>query len=94
MGWFEERIPETKDAFGELRNSIFKDGALDVKTKELIAVAASGLMRCEFCVKVHTERAKQHGATKIEIAEALSVAMFVAGGSQLHWSEVLNDVLK
>ena len=42
MGWYEERLPETKEAFGELSDTIFKDGALDIKTKELISVGADG----------------------------------------------------
>ena len=42
MGWFEERLPKTKEAFAKLREIIYKDGALDVKTKELISVAADG----------------------------------------------------
>lgn len=42
MGWYEERLSETKEAFVELRETIYKDGALDVKTKELIFVGADG----------------------------------------------------
>lgn len=42
MGWYEERLPETSYAFVELRDTIFKDGALNVKTKELIFVGADG----------------------------------------------------
>ena len=42
MGWYEERLPETKETFVELRETIYKDGALDIKTKELISVGADG----------------------------------------------------
>lgn len=94
MNWFDEQLPETKEAYVKLRETIFKDGALDVKTKELIAVVTSGLMRCEHCTKVHSERAKQNGATKAEISEAISAAMFVAAGSQILWTDAYNDIMK
>jgi AhpD family alkylhydroperoxidase len=71
-----------------MRNSIFKDGYLDLKTKELIAIASSVLMRCQFCVDAHSQRAITAGATKEEIAEAISVAMFIAAGSQIGWTNI------
>ncbi|MBP2030533.1 AhpD family alkylhydroperoxidase [Methanohalophilus levihalophilus] len=89
-----EKLPETVEAFGQMRASLFKDSALDVKTKELIAVSSAVLMRCEKCMEIHAQRAKDKGATEDEIAEAIGVAMFIAGGSQLHWTEKYNDILK
>ncbi|MCL7412139.1 MAG: carboxymuconolactone decarboxylase family protein [ANME-2 cluster archaeon] len=94
MGWLDERLPQTQEAFARIRETIFKDGALDVKTKELIAIVAGNLMRCEACVRIHSERAKQHGATESEIAEAISTGLFVAAGSQIHWTKVLDDIMK
>lgn len=94
MTWFNERLPETMDAFVKLRESIFQDGALDVKTKELISVAAASLMRCEPCVQIHSKRAQDNGAAADEIAEAISVAMFIAAGSQLHWTNSYEEILK
>ncbi|MPM63557.1 hypothetical protein SDC9_110437 [bioreactor metagenome] len=88
MSFLNEMLPETAEAFVQMRNSIFKDGFLDVKTKELIAVASSVLMRCQFCVDVHSQRAVAAGAAKEEIAEAIAVAMFVAAGSQIGWTNV------
>ncbi|WP_406657244.1 carboxymuconolactone decarboxylase family protein [Methanolobus sp. ZRKC2] len=89
-----DKLPETIEAFSQMRSTIFKDNALDVRTKELIAVASAVLMRCEKCVEIHSERALSNGATKDEIAEAISVAMFIAGGSQLHWTDVYNKILE
>jgi AhpD family alkylhydroperoxidase len=88
MSFLNEMLPETAEAFGQMRNSIFKDGYLDLKTKELIAVASSVLMRCQFCVDAHSHRAIAAGATKEEIAEAISVAMFIAAGSQIGWTNI------
>lgn len=91
MSFLNEMLPETAEAFGQLRKSIFKDSFLDVKTKELIAVASSVLMRCQYCVDVHSQRAVTAGATKEEIAEAISVSMFVAAGSQIGWTNIYGE---
>jgi len=88
MSFLNEMLPETAEAYGQMRNSIFKDGYLDLKTKELIAVASSVLMRCQFCVDAHSQRAIAAGATKEEIAEAISVVMFIAAGSQIGWTNI------
>lgn len=89
MPFMDEMLPETSDAFGKMRDAVFLGGELDRKTKELIAVASSVLMRCQFCVHVHSQRAIDHGANKKEIAEAIAVAMFIAAGSQLGWTNDL-----
>ena len=93
MTYLNERLPETAEAFGKMRESIFKDAALDTKTKELMAIACSVLLRCEKCTAIHSQRAKDNGATEDEIAEALSVSMFIAAGSQLHWTDVYEKIL-
>ena len=74
-----------------MQNSIFKDGYLDLKTKELIAISASVLMRCQFCVDTHSQRALEAGVTKEDIAEAVSVAMFIAARSQIGWTKVYGE---
>lgn len=94
MSFLNEILPETAEAYGQMRNSIFKDGYLDLKTKELIAIVSSVLMRCEFCVDTHSKRAIAAGATKEEIAEAISVAMFVAAGSQIGWTNVYDKIFE
>jgi AhpD family alkylhydroperoxidase len=91
MSFLDEMLPETAEAYGQLRKSIFKDSFLDVKTKELIAIASSVLLRCQFCVDVHSQRAVAAGATKEEIAEAISVAMFIAAGSQIGWTNIYTE---
>lgn len=59
MSWFVEKTPEVAKAFSELRNSVYREGALDARTKELISIAASVLMRCERCTEIHAERARR-----------------------------------
>lgn len=92
MQFLIDRLPETAASFVQMRGTIFKDSALDVKTKELIAVAASVLLRCERCTEIHSQRAIASGATKDELAEAIAVAMFISAGSTLHWTDVYNDI--
>jgi len=94
LSWFAEKTPDVAKAFSELRNSVYKEGALDLRTKELISVAASVLMRCERCTEIHSQRAKKHGATDEMIAEAVACAMFVSAGSQLSWSDVYEKIME
>lgn len=91
MSFLNELLPETSKAFGQMQDSIFKDGFLDLKTKELIVVASSVLMRCQFCVDVCSQRALAAGTTKEEIADAVSIAMFIAAGSQIGWANVYGE---
>ena len=66
-------IPETAKAFDNLITATFKDGALSFKTKEFIAIGVAVSMGCEDCMEHHINIAKKLGATKEEIAEAMSV---------------------
>ncbi|NPE28785.1 carboxymuconolactone decarboxylase family protein [Methanococcoides sp. SA1] len=92
MTFLDDKMPEASKAFGDMRSAIFRANALDIKTKELIAVASAVLMRCEKCVKIHSERAKENGANEGEIAESISIAMFIAAGSQLHWTDAYDEI--
>jgi len=92
MSWFVEKTPDVAKAFSELRNSVYRDGAFDESTKELISIADSVLMRCERCTEIHAQRTRKNVATNEQIAEAIACAMFVAAGSQLSRSEVYEKI--
>jgi len=62
-----------------LDTNAFKAGALDVKTKELLGLVASVVMRCDDCVKYHLETCHKEGFKKEEVVEALSIATLVGG---------------
>lgn len=64
-------------AWQEFQSVFDPDGALDGMTKELIGLAVSAQVPCDYCVYYHTEAAKQHGATDEQIAEALASAALV-----------------
>ena len=57
----------------------YEDGALDVRTKELLGLAASMVLRCDDCVTYHIVRCAEEGAGDDEIMEAMNVALVVGG---------------
>ncbi len=62
-----------------LDTNTYKEGALDVKTKELLGLVASAVLRCDDCIKYHLETAYKIGTTKEEMMEVMSVATLVGG---------------
>ena len=72
--------PDTMRAFRGLMESAGKDGALDAKTKELMALAIGIVVHCEGCINYHTREALKKGAKREEIAETASVAIEMGGG--------------
>ena len=73
-------IPGVYKGFSEFHNAAFAAGELDVKTKELIALAIAVIERCDGCIASHSEGAVRAGATRQEAAEAIGVAMLMNGG--------------
>ena len=57
----------------------FTEGALDVKTKELLGLVASAVLRCDDCVRYHLEGAKKAGCTAEEVTETLGIATLIGG---------------
>ena len=62
-----------------LDTNAFQEGALDKKTKELLGLVASTVLRCDDCVKYHLETCFKEGLTKEEVVEALSISTLVGG---------------
>ena len=62
-----------------LDTNAYAAGALDVKTKELLGLVASTVLRCDDCVKYHLETSFKEGITKDETMEALGIATLVGG---------------
>ena len=72
--------PGPMRAYKGLMDEASKDGALDAKTKELMALAIGIALRCEGCMVYHVRAAIKHGASREEVAEAISVAVEMGGG--------------
>ena len=62
-----------------LDTNAYQAGALDVKTKELLGLVASAVLRCDDCIQYHLETAYNEGLSKEEVSEALSIATLVGG---------------
>lgn len=75
-----QSIPEVYKGFGELSKAAFADGALDRRTKELIAFAIGVVEGCDGCIASHGEAAARAGATRQEAAEAIGVTFLMHGG--------------
>ena len=75
--WGDQRrklAPKPAEAFKAFSRSVFAEGAIPARTKQLIAVAAAHVTQCPYCILGHTRAALQHGATPEEIMEAIWVA--------------------
>ncbi len=62
-----------------LDTNAYQEGALDVKTKELLGLVASTVLRCDDCIRYHLETCHKEGVSKDEIAETLGIATLVGG---------------
>ncbi|MFY0631043.1 MAG: carboxymuconolactone decarboxylase family protein [Flavobacteriaceae bacterium] len=62
-----------------LDTNAFKEGHLPVKTKELLGLVASAVLRCDDCIAYHLETCYKEGITKEEVMETLSIATLVGG---------------
>ncbi|MBI3767710.1 MAG: carboxymuconolactone decarboxylase family protein [Deltaproteobacteria bacterium] len=82
--YMRELVPEAYRAFLEFDGKVFAEGALPVKTKELIALAVAHITQCPWCIDAHAKRAVKVGASDAEIGEVIFVAMAMAAGAA--WS--------
>ncbi len=86
--------PKQIKAFLDFLQTVREPGALDVKTKELIAVAASVAAQCQWCIALHVKEALEAGATPEEIREAGWVAVLMGGGPCLAYMQLVEKALK
>ena len=79
-------IPETMQGFSALAQAATKTGALDKKTKELIALAIGVATRCDGCIGFHSESLVRLGASRAEVEETLGMAIYMGGGPSLMYA--------
>ncbi len=65
--------------FFNLDTQAYKDGALDEKTKELLGLVASLVLRCDDCILYHLLRCYEEGVTDAEFEETMSIGLVVGG---------------
>lgn len=78
--------PEVMRNFSMLAQAALKAGALDPKTKELVALAISVAIRCEPCIAFHAEAAVKHGATRDEVLETVGTAIYMGTGPSVMYA--------
>ena len=76
-----ETVPAQFEAFHNFSKQVFAPGALDAKTKQLIAVAVAHVTQCPWCIAGHSKQATRDGATREEIMEAIWVAAEMRAGA-------------
>ena len=74
-------IPETWAGFAALHEAAVANGALTARVKELMALAIAVVKGCEGCIAYHAKAAAVRGASELEVAEALGVALLMDGGT-------------
>jgi AhpD family alkylhydroperoxidase len=78
--------PEVMKAFGGMARAALQPGALDTKTKELMAIAIAVATRCDACVAFHAEAALKHGATRQEVMETVGLAIYMGAGPSVMYA--------
>ncbi|ABE34058.1 alkylhydroperoxidase AhpD family core domain protein [Paraburkholderia xenovorans LB400] len=88
--------PKMLEAYRNLAAAQGSNGALDAKTRELIAIAVAVTTRCDGCISSHTAAAVQAGATEAEVADALGTAIALNAGAayvySLHAMEAMQSL--
>ena len=79
-------IPDVMQGFSALAQAATRDGALDKKAKELIALALGVAAHCDGCIGFHAEALVRLGATRQEVEEALGMAVYMGGGPSLMYA--------
>ncbi len=79
-------IPDVMAGFSAMAQAAGKDGALDKKTKELVALGIAISTRCDGCIGFHTEALVKLGCTRAEFEETLGMAVYMGGGPSLMYA--------
>lgn len=87
-----QALPKEMQGFGALHKAALEDGALDPKTKELIALGISIGIRCEPCVVSRTKTLIDLGATREEVEETIGVALVMGGGPATAYGGITLEV--
>ena len=86
IGTLAKGNPKILDGIKALDEAGAAHGALDAKTRELIALAVAATTRCDTCIAVHAKAAFEAGASREELLDALGVAVGLNAGAALVYS--------
>jgi AhpD family alkylhydroperoxidase len=93
-GQLAKELPDVMKAFYGLSRNSSTPGALDTKTKELIALAIGVATHCDGCIAFHTRAALQAGASREEIVETLGVTVMMGGGPSLMYAAHVMEAIE
>ena len=85
--------PEADDAFHAFSKAVFAEGALDARTKQIVAVAVAHVTQCPWCIEGHVKAARRAGASAEQIMEAIWVAAEMRAGATFAHSIKTLDLL-
>ena len=86
VGQVRGGIPEVMKGFSAMAKAACADGALDAKTKELVALGIAIAARCDGCITFHTRTARDLGTTREELMEVIGMAIYMGGGPSLMYA--------
>ncbi|MEJ2518224.1 MAG: carboxymuconolactone decarboxylase family protein [Methyloceanibacter sp.] len=81
-----KEIPETMTGFSRMAKGACASGALEEKTKELIAMGIAIALRCDGCIGFHAKALVKLGSSRQEFEEMLAVAIYMGGGPSLMYA--------
>jgi len=85
-GELKKAAPEAMDGFYALSKAATADGALDKKTKEMIALAIGVTQHCDGCIGFHIKALKDLGVTREEVVEVMTMCVYMGGGPALMYA--------
>jgi len=83
--------PRFRDIYFQFYKETYKPSVLDRKTKELIAISASLIAKCQGCLQGHIKKALKFGASRDEISEAIAIAIGVNAAAVVDESDIAAD---
>jgi len=85
LGTLQDNAQDGMKAFWAFDKAAFAPGAIDAKTKQLLALATALTTQCPYCIELHTDAARKAGASDAELGETAMVAAAIrAGGAVTH----------
>lgn len=94
MGELGKANPDIMAGFRKMHEAAGSDGALDAKSKELIALAIGIVVRCDGCIAFHVHDALKAGASEEEIVDAIGVAIMMGGGPAVVYGSAALEALR
>ena len=95
FGDISKTNPQLFDLFLKWYSETMQAGALDVRTKKLIAYAVANAIQEPYCIDSYASSCLDEGITPEELSEALNVAAVIRGGGTVaHWPQTLNSITR